>query len=182
MMLLPQVHHAQNIKDFSHPLKIQEQALELLNQGKKNQALVLLHSSFYKFFSFEAYTALKNFNKTPSIHFVIWHLSACFFFLLSGFLLWKVVRNNSNPIKVGLFYSFGLTLLLFSGFFILKKRGSPLKLTSLKQAPLDNSEALLSVQPGDDLKILKKQGKWYQVDFQNQKAWIPIAEIQLTRK
>lgn len=165
------------------PLELHNKALSLLSTNKP-LALALFQTNFYQNFFYPSYKALNFLKHPPSVKPVVWHgfmMLWTLLCLISLFFLIKNLNQGREILKMVFVLFSGLTLLISSGFFILKPRGVNLKELDLLAAPFVEALEKDKIKAGSDLLLRKFQGNWVQVEtFQNKRGWVPKSKLLIT--
>ena len=70
------------------------------------------------------------------------------------------------------------TFLLFAGTAVAGERGTSLKADDLKTEPFRDARTVGSLNAGDSVEILKKQGGWFQVKSAMGSGWVRMLSIR----
>ena len=70
------------------------------------------------------------------------------------------------------------TFLLFAGTAVAGERGTSLKADDLKAEPFRDARTVGSLNAGDSVEILKKQGGWFQVKSGKGSGWVRMLSIR----
>ncbi len=158
------------------PIDLHNTALKNINLEDNTLSVVLLRKNFYQNLFFPSYLVLKSLKKEVSLAPFLWQIGSLLFAILS--LIWlifylKQSLNLKRNLKIPALWFCGLTILLSSAFFNLRKRVTNLEDLELLNAPF--KEALYSgeIKKGADLIFLKKHKEWLQIKTsQQQKGWV----------
>lgn len=162
-------------------------AAGLLKAGKTEAALPFLQKSFYQYSFLPAYQALSRLQHPPRLAPVLWRLCALLYGLFSlfylGFLLKKSKKKQTGAflLKGFVLYALGLTALAGLTAFGLQKRAGVLEEVQGFNAPFPESVVLWTAPVGSDLRVLKRQGSWFQVrTLKGRKGWVKAEKLLLT--
>jgi hypothetical protein len=70
------------------------------------------------------------------------------------------------------------TFLLFAGIAVAGERGTSLKADDLKAEPFRDARTVASLNAGDSVEILNKQGGWFQVKSAKGSGWVRMLSIR----
>jgi len=160
-------------------LEIHNQAIKMLNNKHKEEALVLLKMNSYRNLFPPSYLALLNL-KTPLFFTpLLWHISlflSGLFCALTFFLLVK----NPRPFKIKRFFwslsFFGL--LIVCGFLFLKNKVSLIETVDLKSSPFIEAPSHVQLPAYTDLTVLKQTKEWLRViNSDKQTGWLLKSKV-----
>ena len=155
-------------------LEIHNKALQFLKTGYKEQALLLLKRNVYQNFFLPSYLILFHLGVPISPNLFIWQISLVLLAVICLFSLFLCFKQASPSRLKTFFWSFGLfTVLIASGFFLLKNRVDSFKEVTFKSAPFVDASIKAKKQPNSDLIVLKQTKHWLRVQSPDkQTGWV----------
>ena len=158
------------------PSKLHTQALDFLTQDQRGLGMSLLYKNFYENSSLASYKFLKSMEAQPSLAPFLFQMSIFLWIVFSAVLLIVLWKDRYKIQKILIYFSLwmsSLFILFCIGFFVLDKRVSNTKDCNLFNAASKQALVLGTLEAGSDVRFLKSQGEWIQIqNSKGQKSWV----------
>ena len=155
-------------------LEIHNKALQFLKANHKEQAVLLLKKNIYQNLFLPSYFVLSHLDIPVFFAPFLWPVSLLFMALICLLQLFLSFKKPSLFHLKTLFWSLSLySFLIFSGWFFLKKRVSPLQEIDLKSSPFMSAPTQTQLSPNSDLIVLKQTKNWLRIQSSDkQTGWV----------